>query len=193
LRRQSACMINIAGDFRTRPSALGLEWSQSQPSISVFFATESGHSIRLAPHLANAPPRRQAAPLRADRLSHSRSVSTSARRQCHHAREARRHAWRTRLMRLRLGPNDMTFSGGESFACSSADTVIRFRLASSSLFLLSSDIGQLTKIKLSNGRQGKPITTEAQFGYDRHRLKDYLGKTINSYEQLAKQGDGSSE
>ena len=35
--------------------------------------------------------------------------------------------------------------------------------------------GQLTKISLSEGYGGKTITTAAQFGYDHHGFKGYLG------------------
>jgi len=37
--------------------------------------------------------------------------------------------------------------------------------------------GQLTKIRLSDGRGGKTTTTAVQFAYDRHGFEGYLGNT----------------
>ena len=38
-----------------------------------------------------------------------------------------------------------------------------------------SELGQFTKIGLSDGSEGKPITMAVQFGYDRHGFEGYLG------------------
>jgi hypothetical protein len=49
--------------------------------------------------------------------------------------------------------------------------------------LPSQEGGQLTKIRLSDGRRGKTNSTAAQFEYDRHGFEGYLGNVGLSFRK----------
>jgi len=57
------------------------------------------------------------------------------------------------------------------------------KVTSDAGLLPSQEGGQLTKIRLSDGRRGKTNSTAAQFEYDRHGFEGYLGNVGLSFRK----------